>query len=56
MAGSYSRLLSPGNIGSMTLRNRIAMTAMGSNQADRDLICSARGLAYYTERAKGVSG
>jgi 2,4-dienoyl-CoA reductase (NADPH2) len=56
MAGGYRHLLSPGRIGSMTLRNRIVMTAMGSNQADRDGICGERSRAYYAERAKGCAG
>ena len=34
MAQSYSHLLSPGRIGSMMLRNRIFMTAMGTYMAE----------------------
>jgi 2,4-dienoyl-CoA reductase (NADPH2) len=56
MTASYPHLLSPGRIGSMSLRNRIVMTSMGSNQADRDGVCGERSRAYYAERAKGGVG
>jgi 2,4-dienoyl-CoA reductase-like NADH-dependent reductase (Old Yellow Enzyme family)/thioredoxin reductase len=56
MADLYRHLLSPGRIGSMTLRNRIVMTAMGSNQAELDGTCGEGIRAYYAERAKGGVG
>jgi 2,4-dienoyl-CoA reductase (NADPH2) len=49
----FRHLLSPGRIGSLSLRNRIFMTPMGSNLADEDGITGERIRAYYTERAKG---
>ncbi len=56
MASSFAHLLSPGRIGSMTLRNRIVMTAMGSDLAEGGGIGGARLRAYYAERAKGGVG
>lgn len=53
MANQFTHLLSPGRIGSMTLRNRIFMTAMGDNLAEADGMCGPRTRAYYAERAKG---
>jgi len=45
--------MSPGRIGSLQLRNRIFMTAMGDNLAEADGMCGARTRAYYAARAKG---
>ena len=56
MPDQYRHVLSPGRIGSMTLRNRIVMTAMGSNQAELDGTCGQGIRAYYEERAKGGVG
>jgi 2,4-dienoyl-CoA reductase-like NADH-dependent reductase (Old Yellow Enzyme family)/NADPH-dependent 2,4-dienoyl-CoA reductase/sulfur reductase-like enzyme len=53
MASDFKHLLSPGRIGSMTLRNRIFMTAMGDNLAEADGMIGERTLAYYDARAKG---
>ena len=53
MANRYRHLLSPGRIGTLSVRNRIFMTPMGSNLADEDGITGERIRAYYTERAKG---
>lgn len=50
---TFAHLLRPGQIGSMTLRNRIFMTPMGSNLADEDGISGDRLRAYYGARAKG---
>jgi 2,4-dienoyl-CoA reductase-like NADH-dependent reductase (Old Yellow Enzyme family) len=46
-------LLSPGRIGSMTLRNRIFMTPMGSNLAEVDGTLGEQIKAYYEARAAG---
>ncbi len=56
MSQPYPQLLSPGRIGSMTLRNRIVLAAMGSNFANEDGSCSERLMAYYEARAKGGAG
>jgi 2,4-dienoyl-CoA reductase-like NADH-dependent reductase (Old Yellow Enzyme family) len=48
----YTRIWTPLNIGSITVKNRIVMTAMTSNYAE-DHILSERHIAFYRERAKG---
>ena len=53
MSTSFSHLMSPGRIGSLQLKNRIFMTAMGDNLAEEDGMCGARTRAYYAARAKG---
>ena len=53
MASNFPHLMQPGRIGSMTLKNRIFMTAMGDNLAEDDGMCGARTRAYYAARAKG---
>jgi 2,4-dienoyl-CoA reductase-like NADH-dependent reductase (Old Yellow Enzyme family) len=53
MSASFSHILSPGRIGSLQLKNRIFMTAMGDNLAEEDGMCGARTRAYYAARAKG---
>jgi 2,4-dienoyl-CoA reductase (NADPH2) len=52
----YAHLLKPGRLGSLELKNRIYMTAMGTNLADPGGVCGERSRAYYTERAKGGVG
>ncbi|WP_372760047.1 FAD-dependent oxidoreductase [Pseudoalteromonas sp.] len=52
----YQHLLKPGEIGGLTLRNRIMMAPMGSNYADPDGHCSERIQAFYEARAKGGVG
>lgn len=49
----YDSLLAPGRIGSMQLRNRIVMTAMGSNLCNPDGTLNERIKAYYEARARG---
>ena len=56
MQHSFRHLLSPGRIGTMTLKNRIVLAAMGSNFASADGHCSERLTAYYEARAKGGVG
>jgi 2,4-dienoyl-CoA reductase (NADPH2) len=53
MSSSFSHLMAPGRIGSMELKNRIFMTAMGDNLAEEDGMCGARTRAYYEARARG---
>lgn len=53
MSTSFQHLMSPGRIGSLQLKNRIFMTAMGDNLAEEDGMCGARTRAYYAARAKG---
>jgi 2,4-dienoyl-CoA reductase-like NADH-dependent reductase (Old Yellow Enzyme family) len=56
MPQSHPHLLSPGRIGSMALRNRIIMAAMGTNFAAADGHCTEQLIAYYEARAKGGVG
>lgn len=53
---TYHRLLSEGRIGGMTLRNRMAVTAMGASLAEPDGHCGDRIRAYHEEQAKGGVG
>ncbi|AQZ96482.1 FAD-dependent oxidoreductase [Halopseudomonas phragmitis] len=53
---SYKHLLAPGNIGKLSLRNRIIMAPMGSNFAEADGTCGERIQAYYEARAAGGAG
>jgi 2,4-dienoyl-CoA reductase-like NADH-dependent reductase (Old Yellow Enzyme family)/NADPH-dependent 2,4-dienoyl-CoA reductase/sulfur reductase-like enzyme len=55
-AGRKMNLLSPGKIGSLQLKNRIVLAAMGSNFAEEDGSCGERIQAYYEERARGGTG
>ncbi|MDO8567336.1 MAG: FAD-dependent oxidoreductase [Dehalococcoidales bacterium] len=50
------KLFTPINVGSMRLKNRIVMSPMGTNYADKDGLVTARQIAYYAERAKGGAG
>jgi 2,4-dienoyl-CoA reductase (NADPH2) len=56
MTAAFPYLLSPGQIGSLTLRNRIFMTAMGSDLADGGGMGGERMAAYYGARARGGAG
>jgi 2,4-dienoyl-CoA reductase (NADPH2) len=53
---SFRHLLAPGRIGSLELRNRIVMSPMGSNLAERDGHLGERIKRYYEERARGGVG
>ncbi len=55
-SNSFPHLLSPGRIGSMELRNRIATTAMGVSMAEEDGSAGERLIAYHEEQAKGGVG
>jgi len=52
----YRHLLSPGRIGAMELRNRIAMCPMGDNLAHEDGRVSDTSIAYFEARARGGAG
>lgn len=52
----YRHLLSPGKIGTMGLRNRIAVTAMGASLAEPDGHCGERIVRYHEEQARGGAG
>ncbi|MBY2929860.1 FAD-binding protein [Sphingomonadales bacterium 56] len=55
-SNSLQHLLSPGRIGGMELRNRIAVTAMGASLAEADGHCGERIIRYHEEQAKGGVG
>ncbi len=52
----HRHLLSPGRIGSLELRNRIVVTAMGANFSDDDGVWGDRVVAYHEEQARGGAG
>ncbi len=52
----YPHLLSPGKIGTMDLKNRIAVTAMGVSLSEDDGSVGERLIAYHEEQAKGGVG
>ncbi|UCF57581.1 MAG: NADH:flavin oxidoreductase, partial [Deltaproteobacteria bacterium] len=56
MGRSSMKLTEPGKIGSMTLRNRIIMPAMGTNLANPDGTVSQHLIDYYEARAAGGVG
>lgn len=52
----YPHLLSPGRIGSLTVSNRILVTAMGVSLSEPDGHVGERLIAYHEEQAKGGAG
>ena len=52
----YNILFSPKQIGSLTVKNRLVMPAMGTGLANTDGTVSDGMLAFYEERAKGGAG
>ncbi|MFC2018128.1 FAD-dependent oxidoreductase [Chloroflexota bacterium] len=51
----FSKLFEPGKIGTMDVRNRIVLPAMGTNSLDIGEL-NDRTIYYYAERAKGGAG
>ena len=49
-------LLSPGRIGTLELRNRMAVTAMGVSLAEADGSCGERIIRYHEEQSRGGVG
>lgn len=52
----YPHLLSPGRIGSLSVSNRILVTAMGVSLSEPDGHVGERLIAYHEEQAKGGAG
>ena len=52
----YKNLFSPIKVGEVTLKNRIVMPPMDSNQQNMDGSLSRKSFAYMTERARGGAG
>ncbi|WP_116366516.1 FAD-dependent oxidoreductase [Parahaliea mediterranea] len=53
MSPALPHLMAPGRIGSLSLRNRIIMSPMGSNMAESEGFCGERIQRYYERRAAG---
>ena len=53
---AYEKLLSPVNIGSLTIKNRTMMTAAEMNMGQINGCPTERLMSYYEERAKGGVG
>jgi 2,4-dienoyl-CoA reductase (NADPH2) len=53
---AYARLLGPGRIGALELRNRIVMCPMGHHLSEPDGAVSANEAAYFEARARGGAG
>lgn len=56
MSNRYPNLLSPGRIGSLELKNRIAVSAMGVSLSEDDGSVGERMIAYHEEQARGGAG
>jgi len=56
LASTYEHLLRPGRIGSLQLRNRMTVAAMGANLAEPDGSCGERIIAYHQRQAQGGAG
>lgn len=52
----YEKLFSPGAIGTLTIPNRIVMTAASASLSQPDGTMTEDMLAYYEARAKGAWG
>ena len=52
----YEHLSAPGRIGSLTIKNRMAMTAASASLSEPDGTMTEDMLAYYEARAKGGVG
>lgn len=55
-SNQFPHLLSEGRIGAMTLRNRMAVTAMGVSLSEPDGTVGERLIAYHEEQARGGVG
>ncbi|HEV2369717.1 MAG TPA: FAD-dependent oxidoreductase [Acidimicrobiales bacterium] len=56
MAPNFGRILSPGRIGPLELRNRIVLPAMDQNACTDTGLVTDRVVAHYEERARGGAG
>ncbi len=50
------KLFTPIDIGAMRSKNRLAMSPMATNYADKRGLITSRQIAYYAERARGGVG
>lgn len=56
MKKTFPQLTQTGRIGSMPLKNRMLVTAMGTNLAEADGSCGDRIIAYHERQAQGGAG
>jgi 2,4-dienoyl-CoA reductase-like NADH-dependent reductase (Old Yellow Enzyme family)/thioredoxin reductase len=56
MKKNFSHLTQTGRIGSMQLKNRMLVTAMGVNLAEEDGSCGDRIIAFHERQAQGGAG
>jgi 2,4-dienoyl-CoA reductase (NADPH2) len=56
MSKSFPQLTQPGRIGSLALKNRMIVTAMGVNLAEADGSCGERIIAFHERQARGGAG
>ncbi|MGQ0831638.1 MAG: oxidoreductase [Microthrixaceae bacterium] len=56
VSGAFDRLLSPGRVGSLEMRNRIAMAPMGVNLGEPDGTVGDDQAAWFEARARGGAG
>lgn len=56
MPGQSNALTSAGNIGTLKLKNRMLVSAMGVNLAEEDGTCGERIIAYHERQARGGVG
>jgi 2,4-dienoyl-CoA reductase-like NADH-dependent reductase (Old Yellow Enzyme family)/thioredoxin reductase len=56
LAENFSNLTQSGRIGSLELKNRMTVAAMGVNLAEEDGSCGDRILAYHERQAQGGAG
>ena len=52
----FERLYQPIQLGTMEVKNRLALTPMATNFSSRDGFVTDRLKAYYVERARGGAG
>ncbi|MFA9557062.1 FAD-dependent oxidoreductase [Evansella sp. AB-rgal1] len=56
MSQTYEKLFTPFKIGKMEVKNRIVLSPMGTNSADKDGRVSEDEITYYETRARGGVG
>ena len=56
MKSKYPKIFEPITIKRTTIKNRIAMTPMGTNYGETSGEMSSRHMNYYSQRAKGGTG
>jgi 2,4-dienoyl-CoA reductase-like NADH-dependent reductase (Old Yellow Enzyme family) len=52
----FKRLLEPGSIGNLSIRNRIIMAPMSNSTCDEEGYITDRTIEHYVEKARGGAG